>query len=320
MQMAGSIRQDYADKPMGRIFVELALRGKNEWWRYLLSLLLILFAGAIIGSIPMAMLVAAATRDGDPGTYFDPSIARVVGIDPTLNYIGLHLSLVVLLIAVCVAVRLIHKRGALTLVTVRPYLSWKRIGQGFGLFFVLVSAEAALGYVREPASYAFTLDLGKFLLFLPFALVLTPLQAAAEELLFRGYLLQGLGLLLRRPPLLAVASAIVFLLPHLVNPEMTTGPVVTAGVYFGWGLFLALVTLRDNACELAIGVHAANNLFQALFVNYRGSAIASHSMVTLRGFNPLGSLLSLIVMAVVFYLVIFGRRKRRAPDTPEAGV
>ena len=303
---------------MGRGFVELALRGQNQWWRYLVSLLLILFFGAFIGSIPMGVLAVRAMYDGDPDTYFEPSMARVAGIDPALNYIAVHLSLLLLLIGVCVAVRLIHKRAVLTLVTMRPRLSWRRIGQGFGLFFVLVSADAALGYVLEPAKYMFTLDLDKFLLFVPIALVLTPLQAAAEELLFRGYLLQGLGLLLRRPLALVVVSGVVFLLPHLANPEMATGGMVTAGEYFVWGLFLALVTLRDNTSELAIGVHAANNLFTALFVNYQGSVISSHSVLTLRRVDAFPSLVTLIVAAVVFYVVVFVMGRRRSHPTSGA--
>lgn len=302
---------------MGRGFVELALRGQNQWWRYLVSLLLILFFGAFIGSIPMVTLAVRAMYDGDPDTYFQPSMARVAGIDPTLNYVAINLSLLALLIGVCVAVRLIHRRAALTLVTVRPHLSWHRIGQGFGLFFLLVSADAALGYVLEPSNYMFTLDLDKFLLFVPIALVLTPLQVAAEELLFRGYLLQSLGLLLRRPLLLVVVSGVVFLLPHLANPEMDRGAMATAGEYFVWGLFLALVTLRDNTLELAIGAHAANNLFLALLVNYQGSAIPSHSILTFRQVNPVHSLMSLIVMAVVFYVVVFVMGRRRSPATSE---
>ena len=58
---------------------------------------------------------------------------------------------------------------------------------------------------------------------LPFvlaALLLTPLQCAAEELVFRGYVLQGLGRLLRNPLVLVVLSGLLFAIPHLLNPEV----------------------------------------------------------------------------------------------------
>lgn len=320
MQPEASTGPDCSSKPMGRIFVELALQGKNEWWRYLLALLLILLASTMLGSIPMAALVLKARFDGDPHTYFDRTTAGVVGIDPLLNYVAVNFSLLMLLIGVCLVVRLIHNRPVRTLVTSHPRFSWKRLGQGFGLFLVLASADAALGYILAPSKYEVTLDLRSFFLFVPFALVLTPLQAAGEELFFRGYLLQGLGLLLRKPPLLLVVSGVLFLLLHLPNPEMASGSAAMAAVYFALGLFLALLTLRDNRLELAIGVHTANNLFMALFVNYRGSVLTTPSIFTLSRLDPAGSLLSLIVMAVIFYLLIFGLAKRITLDTSEAGV
>jgi membrane protease YdiL (CAAX protease family) len=90
---------------------------------------------------------------------------------------------------------------------------------------------------------------------------------SAEELLFRGYLLQALGLRTRRTWLLVGISALVFGAMHMANTEVGAGPALIFTYYVGFGAFLALITLRDNRLELAIGAHAANNLFVALVVN-----------------------------------------------------
>ena len=124
-----------------------------------------------------------------------------------------------------------------------------------------------------PDRYYVSFNADRFFLFAAVALVVTPIQTTTEELVFRGYLMQGLSLLARRPAVIAVLSALVFTLPHLMNPEVEHGALLLAASYFTIGLLLAVVTLRDGRLELAIGVHAANNLLLALVANYEGSVL-----------------------------------------------
>lgn len=80
-------------------------------------------------------------------------------------------------------------------------------------------------------------------------LCLTPLQTATEELLFRGYVMQGLSLLVKRPVAIAVISSVIFTLPHLANPEVARAPLLVPLQYVTIGLLLAAVTLRDGRLE-----------------------------------------------------------------------
>ena len=89
---------------------------------------------------------------------------------------------------------------------------------------------------------------------------------------------------------------------------MEHGPVLLAASYFTIGLLLAVVTLRDGRLELAIGVHAANNLVLVLVANYDGSVLATESILTAAKFDPALSFVSLVVGAVIFYGIFFGRR------------
>jgi membrane protease YdiL (CAAX protease family) len=57
----------------------------------------------------------------------------------------------------------------------------------------------------------------------PSSWLLTSIQASAEELLFRGYLLQGTGLVTRRTVLLTVVNGVLFAVLHLSNPEVGRG-------------------------------------------------------------------------------------------------
>jgi hypothetical protein len=72
------------------------------------------------------------------------------------------------------------------------------------------------------------------------------------------------------------------------------------------------VTLRDGRLELAIGLHAVNNVLLALVANYEGSVLMTESIFTARELDPVFSLVSLIAAAFIFHAWIF----RRTPENP----
>ena len=122
--------------------------------------------------------------------------------------------------------------------------------------------------------------------------------------------MQGIALKTRNPLIPVLVSSILFMLPHLLNPEVAQNPLVLTTFYFLFGLFLALITIKDNGLELAIGVHAANNLFIVLIANYSTSALPSSSIFT-STLNPSFSLISFIVIVIAFCLITFRKKRRR---------
>ena len=143
-----------------------------------------------------------------------------------------------------------------------------------------------------------------------------PLQAAAEELLFRGYILQGLGLLTHRVWIPVVVSSLVFVLLHISNPEAQVDTLLALAGYLTAGLLFGLVTIRDNCLELAIGMHIANNVF-VLLVNSDVSALPVPPVFTVTTLDAVYNLLSLIVIGLIFYTGLSLLKRRRAPDEPE---
>jgi len=95
------------------------------------------------------------------------------------------------------------------------------------------------------------------------------------------------------------------MLPHLANPEVSAGPVLLALFYFSFGAFLALITLKDNGLELALGAHAGNNLFTALLVNYEGGALTTPAIFTATELDPLFNLVTSLVAMAIFYWLVF---------------
>jgi membrane protease YdiL (CAAX protease family) len=294
---------------MPHSFLDGAALGQNHWWRYVLTVALVLFAAFILGSVPLFGGLLVVMFDGRDATTFDPATGALVGINPTLSFILLMCPFVAWLAALLGSVAVIHRRHPRTLVRAGAPIRWGRAVLGGAVWAVLVAAMALVESFLFPGRYAFTPNLLVFLPFALVALILTPVQTSAEELLFRSYLLQGAGRLLRQPIALAALSGLFFALPHAANPEVSVSFWPVMGFYFLFGFALAALTLRDQGAELALGVHAANNLFTALFANFEGSALQTPSLFTASGFDPWYNLIGTAVALGIFFLVF----RRAAP-------
>jgi membrane protease YdiL (CAAX protease family) len=292
-------------------YLEIARQGKNSWWRYLLSIALILFMWFVVGSIPILLLAAYAGPESNPAAIFAGSGPS--GLDPLLVLVATFLTFVPLFLATLFAVRVIHQRPTRTLITAAPRIRWSRLRASFGFWLalsVLVSVVEALLY---PGRYVLTFQAGPFFAALLPMLILVPIQTSAEEIFVRGYIMQGLGLVFRRGWIVAVLSSIIFASLHLSNPEVSANLPLLVAYYFSFGLFAAIITLLDGGLELALGIHMANNLFSVLLANYRGSAVQSPSIFTNTVLDPVYSLVAPLVGMVIFYLWFLVLRRPRQP-------
>jgi membrane protease YdiL (CAAX protease family) len=280
--------------PQTSRYLDLAGEGSNEWWRYLAGALTIALFWLGLGYVPYLVLVGSGW----------------VGAEPLVDFVAVNFSIFMMLAGLAIAVKGIHRRPLLGVVTPEPRVNGRRLAQGAGAWLAIAAVIVVVEHWLFPGRYYVSFVPQRFVIFLALVLVLTPIQCAAEELVFRGYAMQGLGLLTRRPALIAVGSSLVFTAPHLLNPEVGRhGLAIMAANYFAIGLLLATVALRDGRLELAIGLHTVNNVFLALVANYEGSALATESVFTARELDPVYSLVSLIAGAFVFHGWMF----RRAP-------
>jgi len=282
--------------PQTSRYLDLAREGRNDWWRYALGVSTIAFFWLVLGYVPYHFLVDAGAETG-----------------PLLDFVAINFSIFMMLAGLAVTVTLIHRRPLRSLVTPAARVDWRRAGRGALVWAAVATVIVVVEHLLFPGRYYVSFDPERLLPFLAAVLVLTPIQCVTEELVFRGYAMQGLGLLTRRPLLIAVASSLIFTLPHLLNPEVHLhGTLIMAANYFVIGMLLATITLRDGRLELAIGLHSANNVFLALIANYEGSALATAAIFTARELDPLYSLLALSAGTLVFHRWIF----RRAPQHP----
>jgi membrane protease YdiL (CAAX protease family) len=263
-------------------------------------------------------VVAAVVVFGVAGTEVDPTTIPTLPLGPA----GPAATLGVLLLpsvgaffAVILVTFVLHRRHPATLVRADGRPRWRRAALGAAVWTGSAAVFEGVAYLLYPQSYTWTFDPARFLPLLVVVGLLVPLQSAAEELLFRGYLLQGLGLALRRGWAALLVTSVLFAAVHLGNPELARFGNSFVVYYAGIGLVLGLATLLDDGLEVAIGAHAANNLWGALVVSFPGSVLDTPALLRMEGVPPevmaaLGGATALTALVVLCILLDWRGRWR----------
>lgn len=297
---------------MNQTYLDIARQGKNSWWRYLLGIFIILFLGLIVGTILVYIAFYSLSYyiiADNLLEEFKP-IQDLIASSYFINYVFANFPYIFYLLGIFISLRWLHKRRFLTLVGADTKVRWQRLFQAFAIWFVIQSILIFISYLIEPGNFEFTFKPVEWFLLLACALILTPIQTSTEELFFRGYILQGLGLITKQPLILMIINGILFMLPHLANPEVQRGFLWMALYYFAVGVFCTLLTLKDNRLELALGVHAANNLFH-LFVTTKDSVMQLPAIWIIKDTGePKWLLFWYLFECALFYFFVFNFRRK----------
>ena len=166
-------------------------------------------------------------------------------------------------------------------------------------------------YMLSPDDYIWNFKPLPFLILFLMSIVMIPIQTSVEELLFRGYLMQGFGVLFKNRWVPLLITSILFGLLHLWNPEIDKLGIHLIWYYIGTGLFLGVITLMDEGIELALGFHAANNLVTVLLVTASWTAFQTESLLIDNAEPSLGKEL-IITLAITYPLlaVVFAKKYR----------
>jgi membrane protease YdiL (CAAX protease family) len=298
-------------------YLDAATQGNSSGWRYIVGTLSILFIWLVIGGVATAVLLIIFS------IFQGLNLADITQLisDPSLlgfipYYLVLNLGFAFLYIGIWLTVRLLHGRPLRSVVTPGSPISWRRMGVGFVIWAGLLLAGTLLEYLVWPESFTITFDARVFMPFAILAILITPIQTTAEEFFFRGYLVQGGSLISRNWVFLSIWSGVLFALPHFSNPEVASNTVVVMLTFFVLGAFLTWISLKDGSIELAIGVHAANNLVAGLVVTFPDSVLPTPAILTTTHFDPVFSLIAVLIICALLYLLVFvwrGGAKYKSP-------
>lgn len=137
------------------------LPGKNSWKQYIASIILILFFLSF-GSI---LYVYSNLHFGGKSVYLEETTDEFINISPTMDLLFSHLINLGEFIGIFIAIRFIHKRKLVSLITFTNRVDWKQILYGFGLFFILNVLFKFLDFIVHPHSYAINqVKLGEYFL------------------------------------------------------------------------------------------------------------------------------------------------------------
>ena len=271
-------------------FLDAARVGKNGFLRYLLLTLLVVGAMLFVSTFLLLMVFLLENTQRLEDLSFSSTL-----IVSMLPFLFAALTLLG-------GLRLLHQRSPRSLIFPAGRFRWSAVFVSAGVWLLLTGLSDGITALVDPGRYTWSFNPQQFFPFLFLALVLVPIQTTAEELFFRGYLTQGVGLLARGNTLIAlIVPAFLFGMLHFWNPEVQKyGAVWMMPQYIGMGLLLGYITLRSRGMELALGMHAANNLYSALVVTFKESAIPSPALATLNVFDPKLGLVLLIVFIPIY--------------------
>ena len=261
------------------MYIQQAFKSLHEWWRYLVGFIVI-FLASQIGTIPLVLAVVfkVFSEGGDLEAIQDQSVLLTT-LDSNLTLFLMLLSFAIGLLAVYLVVNFLHKQPFIQLTTSRKKMDWGRVFFGFGLIAVTTITITLIDYNTNPDSYVLQFELVPFLILALIAIVMIPLQTSFEEYLFRGYLMQGIGVLAKNKWLPLIITSVIFGGLHFANPEVGKIGNVIMIFYIGTGFFLGIMTLMDEGMELALGFHAGNNLIAALLVTADWTVFTTNSVL-----------------------------------------
>ena len=247
-------------------YIQQAFKGNNEWYHWIFTIILVFIGWQILGVIPLVMTAFASTENIIEFANAAANNFMTLGINKNLFLFLMLFMFAVGLVFLLIGIKYIHKRTITSLVTSRKKIDWKRFFFGFLSWGILVVVLSVIGIYLAPENYTYNFNAKPFFILVAISIVFIPLQTSLEELLFRGYFMQGLGVLAKNKWVPLLITSVCFGLLHGANPEVQKLGSILMVFYIGTGFFYGITTLMDEGTELALGLHAANNMIAAFLV------------------------------------------------------
>lgn len=233
-------------------------RRRSGWWTPLAvgALGIVLYLVMVIVVALAALLIALSSDDAARALndVLRDGGALDVG-DPLSLLLGLG-AIALLLPAYLLASLIVNGRrlGFASAVFGRLRWRWLLVCVALAVAMAVVVTVVTALLPAEEGAAALTPPAGATLwLSLLVVVLVVPVQAAAEEYVFRGYLMQAIGRWLRHPLFAILLPVPLFVIGHLYDP-VGQAAVALFAIAAGW------LTWRTGGLEAAIAVHIVNNL------------------------------------------------------------
>ncbi len=311
-----SVEEHVPTIPFTNLFlVKGFVTGLNQFWFYLIGVFAAFLGYITFQAIMIVPLMAKATEQGiamkdilsNPNILFNP---EAMGMNKSVMLALMMGMFVFAFLFLWLALKFIQKKSFTSIITGYENIRWKRYFFSFTVWGILIIALTIISYVMSPQDLELRFEPSKFAILLLVAVLFVPIQTATEELLFRGYLMQGLGIAFKNGIVPLIITSVLFGLMHASNPEVQKhGLLLMMPYYILFGAFLGVLTLLDEGAELAMGIHCANNLISSLIVTSKNSVLQTDAIFYTTTENPSAEFLTWIIMAVICFFILYKKYK-----------
>ncbi len=276
------------------MYIEQAYKGDYKLWKYLI--LPTGFIGLMVVNYILILVSEVGVEDSMQ------QIIEALGKNTVLVLAIAPLAIGLLIVLLWT--KFVNAQSITALTTSRSKIDWKRVLFAFFLWGLLTVVLTLLSVFLEPEDFVFNFKPVPFMILLVIGVLLLPLQTSFEEYLFRGHMMQGLGVLVKNRWVPLIVTSVLFGCMHMGNPEVEKLGYWIMVYYIGTGFFLGIITLMDEGLELALGFHAANNLIGALLLTADWTAIQTDSIYR-EVSDPVLGWDALIPILVIYPILLF---------------
>lgn len=228
-------------------FHRLTTPATGRWWRLVLALLLGALGLVVTSLIALAVVVLGAEALGFGTTHI---AAHRIGVRLLL---ATNLGLALLIPVAGLLTLLLYRHRQRWVSSVKPGLRWRWLIVAVGAAGAVWAILLLLGLAGALAERKQSID-GRTAGLLAVVVLTTPLQAAGEEYLFRGFVLQSLGAARLPTWLCCLLSAALFATAHLQFAPPLFADRLLLGVVLAW------LAVRTGGLESGIAIHTAKNV------------------------------------------------------------
>ena len=275
---------------------------KNFWYYILGSFIIILFS--TLGQIPLMFFLPSEIPS--PGS--NP-MEILKGIPSNLRLFLLLISFAITVPGIWLTVTKLHDLPFISVLTGRKQIDFERILYSFMIWGTAISSLVFIDYSLNPDDYQVNFKINEFIILFIIAISLIPIQISVEEIVFRGYLMQGFGNWFNSRFIALFLSSTVFGLLHFSNPEIDALGNKFIVQYISAGFILGIIALMDDGLELSIGLHAAQNLIGVLLLTADWTVLQTESILKYTADPEIRTVDLLISLSLyLIILIVFARK------------
>ena len=275
---------------------------KNFWYYILGSFIIILFS--TFGQIPLMFYLPSEIPSPDSNP-----MDILKGIPSNLRLFLLLISFAITVPGIWLTVTKLHDLPFISVITGRKKIDFERILYSFMIFGTAISSLVFLDYSLNPDDYQVNFKIKDFIILFIIAISLIPIQISVEEIVFRGYLMQGFGNWFNSRFMALFLSSTVFGLLHFSNPEIDALGNKFIVQYITAGFILGIIALMDDGLELSLGLHAAQNLIGVLLLTADWTVLQTESILKYTADPEIRTVDLLICLSIyLIILIVFARK------------